>query len=251
MLFVLTKLLTWLVSPLVIALIFGLLAWCQAFRGRRRRAVAWFALACAWSLVWSSPAFYAWLGYSLEKDYPPLAAEQMPACGAIVVLGGGVATPAGPVIYPDMSSAADRVWHAARLYRAGKAPVVIPSGLGEAAASAVLLRDLGVPPDAIRVENASRNTAENATRTRALLNEMGVRRVLLVTSAFHMRRARLLFEKAGIDVIPAATDHEATLMRARSDRWSLPNLLPSADMLCRNTYILKEYIGYWVCRMTP
>ena len=249
--FGLVKLLTWLVSPLVIALLLGLIAWWQAYQGKRRRAVIWLVLTAVWILVWSSPLFFGWFGSTLEREYPPCRAEDVSAGDAIVVLGGGMGAPHGAVIYPDMSGGADRVWQAARLYRAGKAPWVVVSGSEEGQSSVVLLRDLGVPAEALLVEDESRTTAENARFTSALLARMGVgRRVLLVTSAFHMRRARLLFERAGLIVIPAATDYEAMLLQLRPDRWSLTNLLPDPEMLHRNTYILKEYVGYWVRRVT-
>ena len=244
----LTKILTWLASPLVIALFLGLLAWLQAYRGKRRGAALWLVLASLWLLVWSSTPFYGWFGSTLERQYPPCRAEDLPTADAIVVLGGGMESSRG-LFYPDMNSAADRVWHAARLYKTGKAPLVIPTGVGEIEATVPLLVDLGVPTAVIRVETASRNTAENARCTAALLARSGGRRVLLVTSAWHMRRAQLLFERAGLEVIPAATDYEATIARARPDRWSLLMLLPSPDALNRNTVILKEYIGYWVYRM--
>lgn len=249
MLLALSKLLTWLASPLVMALALGVAAWREALRGRRRRSWLWLGLGAAWLLVWTSPLFYAWFGSTLERQYPPLRAEETPAGDAIVVLGGGMEDSC-ILPYPDMTAAADRVWHAARLFHAGKAPLVIVSGLGDDHAAVPLLADLGVPAGAIRAEAASRNTAENARGTAALLARAGAgRRIVLVTSAWHMRRARLLFERAGLAVIPAATDHEATLARARVDRWSLPNLLPSPDALQRNTAMLKEYIGYWVYRV--
>lgn len=245
--FVLAKFLTWLASPLAIAMVLGLLACWLAWRGRRRAAIAWLALTAAWLLVWSSPLFYGWFGFTLERCYPPRRAGEMPTADAIVVLGGGMTAAPGLLPYPDMTGGADRVWHAARLYRAGKAPIVIPSGKGEDQATVPLLLDLGVPAHAIRVEADSRNTVENARFTAALLKRLGCRRILLVTSAWHMRRAHLLFARTGLEVIPAATDHEATLVRATLD-WSLPDLLPSPDALTRNTAILKEYIGYWVYR---
>jgi uncharacterized SAM-binding protein YcdF (DUF218 family) len=242
--YILGKILAWLASPLILGLGGFVVALAAMARGRTRRAAVWGGAAMLWLLVWSSPLFYTWFGCTLERAYPPRTAEALPSADAIVVLGGGMSTPQGPVRDPDLSAAADRVWFAARLYRAGKAPVVVPSGEGEAATSAVLLADLGVPAAAIRVENASRNTAENAVRTRAVLQALGAHRVLLVTSAFHMRRARMIFERAGVAVIPAATDYEATLLRVRAGRWSLTELLPSPEALSRNTYILKEYLGY-------
>jgi uncharacterized SAM-binding protein YcdF (DUF218 family) len=244
----LTKFLTWLASPLVVALALGLLAWWQAYRGRRRGAVLWLALAVLWLLLWSSTPFYGWFGSTLERQYPPRRAEDMPKADAIVVLGGGMEW-SRDLPYPDMNGAADRIWHAARLFKAGRAPIVIPTGAWEDVSSVPLLLDFGVPSAAIRAETASRNTAENARFTAALLARLGCgRRVLLVTSAWHMRRAQLLFERAGLEVIPAATDYEATIVRMRPDCWSLQDWLPNPDALNRNTGILKEYIGYWVAR---
>ncbi len=245
-----TKFLTWLASPMVLGVLAWLLAWRSARRGERRRSRVLLAGALLWTLVWSSPLFYAWFGYTLERDYPPVPVAEIAPADAIVLLGGGMSPPAGPVRYPELSAAADRVWHAARLYQAGKAPVIIPSGNLESRSSAVLLRDLGVPAAAIRVEDASRNTAENALLSKQVLDELGARRVILVTSAFHMRRAQMLYERLGLEVVPAATDHEATHLRARNRTSGVRyKLLPDPESLARNTYILKEYIGYWVYRL--
>ena len=245
----LAKFLTWLASPLVVALVLGWLAWWAAFQKRRGRSIAWLVLTVVWLLVWTSPRFYAWFGCTLEDRYPQRLAEELPAADAIVVLGGGMNASRVLRDRPDMNSAADRLWLAARLFKAGKAPYVVPTGFWEDLASVPLLLDLGVPGSAIRVEAASRNTDENARYTTALLQRQLIgRRVLLVTSAWHMRRAQLLFERAGCIVIPAATDYEATIERVRDDRWSPLAWLPSPDALNRNSYVLKEYIGYWVYR---
>ena len=243
------KFLTWLASPLVMGVVMGWLAWRAAFQKRRRQSVGWLMLALIWLLVWTSPRFYAWFGGSLEDLYPQQLAEELPAADAIVLLGGGMNASRALRDRPDMNSAADRLWLAARLYKAGKAPLIVPSGVGEDLAAVPLLVDLGVPASALRVDCASRNTAENAHYTAALLQRQQIgRRVLLVTSAWHMRRAQLLFERAGFTVIPAATDYEATIERTRVDCWSPAAWLPCPEALCRNTYILKEYIGYWVYR---
>jgi uncharacterized SAM-binding protein YcdF (DUF218 family) len=247
--FLIAKLLTWLASPLAVAFVLIAVATISCARDRRRRAV-WFGVAVlTWLLIWSSPLVYGWLGGALEAPYPPRRTEEMSAADAIVVLGGGITPATGPLVDPEMYAAADRVWHGARLYRAGKAPIVILSGSGEERSSRILLRDLGVPPNAIRTEGRSRNTYENALQTRALLATLGARRVLLVTSAWHMRRAHWLFSRAGVEALPAATDYEATLERTRPDRWDLLNVLPNPETFFQNSYIVKEYLGYWACRV--
>jgi uncharacterized SAM-binding protein YcdF (DUF218 family) len=97
------------------------------------------------------------------------------------------------------------VWHAAALYRAGKARWVLLSGgnppgdenvAPEAEAMAEVLRALGVPASAMRLEGRSRNTLENAVLSLALVRQVGARRVLLVTSALHMPRRSPCFRRS-------------------------------------------------------
>ena len=115
------------------------------------------------------------------------------------------------------------MWHAAALYRAGRAKWVVIAGgnqpgheheQAEGDAIAQVLVVLGVPPAAIRRETASRNTRENAENALPLLSRLGSRRLLLVTSAQHMPRAVKTFAKAWagspIQVIPASTDVQVT-----------------------------------------
>jgi uncharacterized SAM-binding protein YcdF (DUF218 family) len=65
---------------------------------------------------------------------------------------------------------------------------------------ATLLSELGVPRDAILLEPSSRNTYQNAVNTRAILEVQGIDRVLLVTSAFHMRRAVAAFQALDVSI---------------------------------------------------
>ena len=223
---------------------------------RGGRAARWGLLLCGssalWLYVWSTPALHARLGGALESRFPPQRAEDMPRADAVVLLGGGMSlNVASP--YPEMWSAADRVWHAARLYRAGKAPLIIPSGGGELTTSVPLLRDLGVPASAIIVEGQARNTDENARfvadllRARVQTNETGRCRILLVTSAWHMRRALLNFAQTDLDAIPAAADHEA--LASRPFDIGLSALVPNAERFAQNSVFLKEYFGYWFYRL--
>jgi uncharacterized SAM-binding protein YcdF (DUF218 family) len=145
------------------------------------------------------------------------------------------------------------VLHAARLYRAGKAPVVIVSGgrmpwshspLTEAEAMAELLREWGVPDAAILFEDAGRTTYEGAVRTRALLDERGLDSVLLVTSASHMPRALATFRSLGIAAEPAATDYPSySADRAPGFGW-----VPNAEALVATQRAFKEVLGAQVYR---
>jgi uncharacterized SAM-binding protein YcdF (DUF218 family) len=94
------------------------------------------------------------------------------------------------------------------LYDAGAAPRLLLSGGGEPVSEAQVMAELakaaGVPPGALLCEATSRNTAENALNSASLLRELGLSRVLLVSSRAHLPRARCLFRLAGLRVIGSA-----------------------------------------------
>jgi uncharacterized SAM-binding protein YcdF (DUF218 family) len=190
------------------------------------------------------------LAESLAAGYPLLTPEKTPRADAIVVLGGTVIVarpPQRPVF--GMGPGSDRVWHAAALYRAGKAPLILVAAGNqphlqdqqiEADAIFEALVTLGVPPNAIHLERASRNTWENAGNLRPMLAPLQVRKVLLVTSAHHMARAMKTFEIAwsgtGVEVIPATTDVQVLPMGYR-----LSAAFPHATSLSLTTQFVKEY----------
>jgi len=244
----LSKLIPLSIYPLGFALVVSILA-----MGILRLSPRWarFLLLVAVGVLWvaSMPIVADYLNWTLERQYPPVAVEDTPTADAIVVLGGGVSGPAPPRLTLDLSDAADRVLHAARLYRAGKAPVVVVSGgaipwlgadIPEASSMQTLMEEWGVPGGSIHAEGASRNTHENAVFARPLLVEQGLHRVLLVTSAMHMPRALATFTSAGIDAVPAATDYTVTYR----DHRTVIDFLPDAKALSRTTDAIKEYIGY-------
>ena len=155
---------------------------------------------------------------SLEWSYPPL--KRLPDdAGAIVVLSGGWELPDSVRLEYELGSdTLYRCIYAAELYRARPMPVIVSGGPVSPGSSgpsiAQLMRDfltnLGVNPADLRIEGNSRSTFENAVECRKLLEVQGIRKVLLVTEATHMRRASLCFYKQGFEVVPAACHHIAT-----------------------------------------
>jgi uncharacterized SAM-binding protein YcdF (DUF218 family) len=101
-----------------------------------------------------------------------------------------------------------------------------------------VLQDFGVPPSATLLEEASRNTRENATMTAALLRQRGIDRILLVTSALHMERARRHFVAEGLSVEPAPTDFEAV-----PEVEGVLRFLPDAESLLGSARAFKELVG--------
>ncbi len=109
----------------------------------------------------------------------------------------------------------------------------------------LLLQRLGVPEEAVIKEGKSLNTRENAVFTKEILDRRNIDTIILVTSGYHMPRAKRVFEKLGITVIPAATDFLST--SGASGNLNLANiiltLVPDAKSLDLTTMALKEYLG--------
>ena len=251
----LDKILTGIFSPLGIMFGAAILALIMLTRGRRRGPIILLTFLIVWGWVWSTPFLGSVLlgGLAERNRYLPQHAEEFPTGDAIVVLGGGVWPVSGARVYPDLNSGADRIWHAARLYHAGKAPLIIASGgnvwprrqrQSEADAMRVVLTAFGVPDDAIVTEDRSRNTRQNATFTADLVASRGIRRVLLVTSALHMPRAEAAFKRVGFDVVPAAVD----FIRRFNSPWIL-KILPRATFLRANSRLFREHLGHLVYRL--
>jgi len=249
----LTKYAIWLLSPLGLWLALSALALLGLF-GRRAWRTRILVLAQLQLLVFSLPVVGDALLGHLEEEARQLEADRpLPALGsantvdAIVVLGGGLEGRfEGVRNLPDMNDSGDRVWQAARLYKQGVAHRMVLSGgqfdadprrEAEAHGMKVFMMDMGVPEQALLIEDQSRTTFENALRTRALLGE-GTHTIALVTSAFHMGRSVLWFEKAGFTVYPVRAD-----IRVLHEKRQFWDHLPKPQALDESTMAIKEYLG--------
>ena len=251
--YLLNKIVGGCLNPLVIGLVLIVAGGLCLWRSWRKTGFGLLIGAGVWLWLWSTPMTYRWMGGALESEWPVVKAEDAPTADAIVLLGGGMGSNTNVYPYAEMWNGADRVWHAARLYKAGKAPIVIPTGAGEKESSVPLLLDLGVPEGAIRVEPKARNTEENAMFVEKILEPRNTqntrKRVLLVTSAWHMRRSVLMYRKyaPSLEIIPAAADYEATVNT--SHPFCFKDIWPDTNALFANSYIFKEYLGYWGYRL--
>lgn len=254
--YALNKIIWFAINPAMV----GLTILLVAMLVRRFRTTA-LCLGFAWFWMWSSPAFTRIVGLQLEKEYlsgggyPSIAS--VPVCDAIADMGGGVGGNTNMFDHAFLNSSADRAYVSAELWKAKKAPIIVPSGTGVANADRVFMLDLGVPEEAIVVENKAMNTEQNAKLVRQILLERtnctknaGIPRavdrplkVLVVTSAWHMKRTMLMFEKYApeIDAIPMACDFEC----APVQDFSMKELIPNPEVFGRNSVYLHEWIGYW------
>lgn len=216
---------------------------------RRLRAAQTFLIA---GILLVFVAGNGWTAYklirSLEDRYRPMSVEDTPQGDVIVVLGGGIALPLPPRLYTELNGSSDRLLHALRLYRAGKADYILLTGgnvfdqpgLESASHYARELLELwGVPSTAIVMERESRNTIQNAEYTAPVLRERQWTKVLLVTSATHMHRSMLAFRSAGIEAIPVPIDFQAV----DSAEPEALSWIPSANALGATTHALHEYLG--------
>jgi uncharacterized SAM-binding protein YcdF (DUF218 family) len=197
--------------------------------------------------VLSLPVTGRALLHTLEHTPPlSLARIQHSGAGAIVVLGAGRYWRAPEYGGQDTPSRQEleRLRYAAYLQRQTHLPILVSGGapFGEKFAEAVLMarclhRDFHAEP--VWVEGASRNTAENARDSAAMLRREGIRKVLLVTHAWHMPRALEAFHKTGVTVVPAPVGFATP----DPDKPGLIGWLPHADGLSMSRRALREWLG--------
>jgi uncharacterized SAM-binding protein YcdF (DUF218 family) len=219
----------------------------------RRRALIWSGVAFLWL---SSTPLVGGLAVRAAEGWAErgLAADA-PVADAIVVLSEGRVVAPGKAAVSEWNDA-DRFFGGVELFKAGKAPLLIftggavpwePNAAPEGDVLAGYASAMGVPDRQILKTPRVMNTAEEARAVATLLRGRlsgptwrgGPPRVLLVTSAFHMPRARWLFERTGMSVIPFPVDFKES---ASGTIWVLA-LLPSGAALQQTEMALREEYG--------
>lgn len=246
MFFILSKVLLFLIKP--ITWVTGLLLYSWFTKKRKRWSVA---AALVLLLVFSNPFLFNMTVRAWEKK--TLTADQIETPYDIGILLGGfsaVQTVPAHDRY-NFNDRANRFTNALELYKAGKIKkILITGGSGrllqkgepkEAPQTEAFLLKIGIPASDIIIESKSRNTYENAAFTEQLLEERGMeqQRLLLITSAWHMRRAMGCFEAVGLEVTPFSVDFLSEKLQAAPDKVFLPN----ARAFYLWELILKEWVG--------
>jgi uncharacterized SAM-binding protein YcdF (DUF218 family) len=214
----------------------------------KKRALIFFGVIVLWVL--SMPFTGDRLMQTMFRGYSRLPVASMPHADAIVVLGGMVDLIEGAPL-GEWNGAADRFEGGIELFKARKAPTLIftagsvpwipcrdPEGV-LLAKRAILL---GVPKGAIRLTEKVVNTAEESIAVGRMLGGLpGPRKIiLLVTSAIHMPRALMLFQRTGLQVIPYPVDFVVD----QHEPLSLLSFLPAADALQHSERAIHEMIGF-------
>jgi vancomycin permeability regulator SanA len=195
----------------------------------------WVILAALVALALAAPKWLLRYRYS-SRIYPPEAAPVSPVA---IVFGAGLRRNGTPT-----QVLADRVATAAALFHQGRVERLLLSGstrgmgYDEAGAMAALAVDLGVPPEALWVDNGGVRTAASCQRARDVF---GITQAVLVTQTFHLPRALALCEGLGLSVAGVAADLSSYSARARRF-WELREYPASLVALLETSYHRATYL---------
>jgi uncharacterized SAM-binding protein YcdF (DUF218 family) len=196
--------------------------------------------------VFSMGAFTEWASKAYEV-HPTDLKNIRPTEMGIVLTGGLANDPESIRNGSYIGHASDRMWQAARLFKAKKIRKILISG-GDNSKNLIkienevarkFLLDFGVPDTCIIQELKSLNTFENALYSREILDTLFERdSVILITSAYHMPRAVACFKKQKIHVVPFSADPICTFWKV-----NFKDFLPDSEELYKSKLLVKEWIG--------
>jgi len=167
------------------------------------------------------------------------------------VVLGGMTTYDPRLEQPKFIASADRLWQVLPLLKNGQVgKIIITGGSGsinhpeekEAAILKKYLLKLEIPDSLIIIENESKNTRENATNTKIILDSLKIKsKILFVTSSFHMRRGIGCFNKVGVtNIRPFCTDRYSGPRKFEFDHL----LIPNSHALDEFTLLIHEITGF-------
>ncbi|HTB52526.1 MAG TPA: YdcF family protein [Ferruginibacter sp.] len=243
MFFIFSKFLAYFIYPLTWIIVLLL---CRLFARSEQRKKNFLIGAIIVFFIFSN----VWLASLFAKlwDYPPaqIPADKKYSC-AILLGGFGNADDNGGNYF---NGSADRFIQAVKLYQEGRVThILVSGGIGSISqegqkegdwAKEQLLK-IGVPNEAILVEDNSRSTLENAEFSKKVLDSSFLQPpYVLVTSAFHMRRAAWVFRKEGMNIIPYPCNYIREMGRS-----NIADILPQIHAMDLWATYIKEIVGYY------
>lgn len=254
MFFTLSKILWFIVEPVTLLVVVGIVGVALGFTRYARAGWAVTAIALLGLGLCVLTPFGALVMRPLEARFEPPAAD-MPGPTGIIVLGGSISpTRTEASGHAVLAYDADRMtagvelarrYPKARLVFTGGSDSVWQNKPSEAVGAQLLWRALGVPEEQMLFETRSRNTWENALFTRDLVRPKPGETWILVTSAWHMPRSVGIFRRAGFSVIPYPV--------ARHTLGNAEDLLPHKNIVERLFMVqhgIREWIGLLAYRLT-
>jgi len=233
------KILPLLVSPLSIVLIIILIG--TFFKSKKISLLGLLILIfCSVPIISNKLIFY------LEKDYSLQSVKDVTKADAIVVLSGMISTiNSKEKLSYEFNDSIDRILSGIDLFKEDKASFLIltngkmPWSVG--IPEGEYLKDFsikyGIPEDRILLTDNVQNTDQEAISVKKLL-KTNKANIILVTSAFHMPRAKKVFEAANIKVIPFAVDFKTPIKKI-----TIIDFIPSANSLKDTSHFFREMIG--------
>ncbi|MES2592124.1 MAG: YdcF family protein [Bacteroidota bacterium] len=249
MFFILSKLLTFIVSPLIWIIVLASFALLSAYPDRRKKCLRW---ALILILLFTNSFLFDECARAWEV--PAIRFENLKKYDAGIVLGGM------SVYDEDLDRAqffrgVDRLIQAVELYKRGKIKKIVFTGgsgrllhpeMKEGNYINRYLIYMGVPQKDFFIESESQNTRENALFTKALLDKNKFDgSYLLITSSTHMKRSLKCFTKAGIITQPYSTDRCAGPRKYEFDHL----FIPKSYILDNWEILIHEIAGYITYKM--
>jgi uncharacterized SAM-binding protein YcdF (DUF218 family) len=241
MFFILSKILSFLISPTIIVLSLLIISLLTKVPSKRKRFLM---MAIGLFLLFSNPIIIN----QLLKVWELKAATTDPkSYDAVIVLGGFMSIDKTNNSY-SFGEGADRLTEGLILYKRGSIKKIILSGGSgslvddtreSVLAKAFLVNNCGVPDSAILIDTASRNTYENAVESKKIMEAGNLKTAVMITSAWHMRRALGCFEKVGLNVAIHPTDH----LYIESPQFSYDSFIPSTYNIIKWETLMHEIAG--------
>ena len=250
MFFYLSKLIAFVLSPLIWVFVLLLWSWKTKIESRRRKLF----ISAVCILFFFTNSFFA-DEFMRAWEYTSEDLKQTEKFDYAVVLGG-MASYDPRLDKAQFSGSADRLWQVLPLLQSGQVKkMIITGGSGsilhpeykEAAILKKYLLKIGIADSLVIIENESKNTRENATNTKVIMDSLKIKsNVLFVTSSFHMRRSIACFEKVGIkNIRPYCTDRFSGPRKFEFDHL----FIPSVEALSEFTLLIHEITGYLVYKI--
>jgi|JI8StandDraft_2_1071088.scaffolds.fasta_scaffold04981_4 uncharacterized SAM-binding protein YcdF (DUF218 family) len=243
MFYILSKTLFYLAMPLTwILACFGI----SLFSKSERRKKRFFVLGLGFLLFFTNPFFIN--EALLLWEVPATNLSKMPSYDVGILLTGISNAQKKPSDRLYLNKGGDRLTHTLMLYKMGKIKKILISGghfyesdIREAQEIKKILISANIPEKDIFVEEKSLNTRENASESAKVLKEKFPNQsYLLITSAFHLRRAKGCFEKQGIAVTTFSVDFYSQNRSWVPTYW----LVPTEKSLYYWYVLIHELVGY-------
>ncbi len=250
MFFIFSKILSFVIAPLFWILLIFLWAIVTKSQTKRKRLLIFgFILAYIFSNAFLSDEFARkWEGARTENN-------KIAGTYDVGIVLGGFASYDTLSNTLKLNESGDRIWQALYLYKTGKIKkILISGGSGSILHRKVTegdrvfnyLAEIDIPKSDLMMEAVSRNTRENAVESAKLINkELPDAKCLLITSAFHMKRAMGCYNKVHLNVTPYKTD-----FMSEQRVWDPDKLLvPSTEALNGWSKLIREIVGYYTYKL--